>query len=303
MADDRAVLRIGEVSRRTGIAVPTLRAWERRYGLLEPARTDGGHRLYRDADVDRVGSMAALLDEGWSAAAAAREVVRGPGDLARSHSPRIDADVAAGAARLVVQLEEAIGAFDAPAADSAIDDTFARFETPRAIDEVLMPVLRRIGEGWQDDPRVIAREHFATNVLRPRLLRMLRTSAGSAIRRLVAAAPDGEDHDLGVLAGSVVAADAGWRVLYLGACTPNAAIERCVAELDADAVLVGASFREYAQAFLDQRPSFGRAGCVLGGAGFVSEDVSRLHAAVLHDAPIRALPRSLDRAMAASHRG
>jgi MerR family transcriptional regulator, light-induced transcriptional regulator len=80
MTDDRAVLRIGEVSRRTGVAVPTLRAWERRYGLLEPARTEGGHRLYSQADVERVRAMSRLLDDGWSAAAAAREVLRTPGD-------------------------------------------------------------------------------------------------------------------------------------------------------------------------------------------------------------------------------
>jgi MerR family transcriptional regulator, light-induced transcriptional regulator len=81
MGQSGGVLRIGEVSRRTGVAVPTLRAWERRYQLLDPDRTEGGHRLYGERDIDRVRAMMRLLDEGWSAAAAARQVAREPASV------------------------------------------------------------------------------------------------------------------------------------------------------------------------------------------------------------------------------
>ena len=69
---DSGHLRIGELARRVGVSTELLRAWERRYGLLEPARSDGGYRLYSDSDVARVEAMQAQLAEGLSAAEAAR---------------------------------------------------------------------------------------------------------------------------------------------------------------------------------------------------------------------------------------
>jgi MerR family transcriptional regulator, light-induced transcriptional regulator len=294
--EERSVLRIGEVSRRTGVAVPTLRAWERRYGLLAPARTEGGHRLYSDTDVARVRSMQQLLDEGWSAAAAAREVLREPRPVTRLTS------VAGGggneaSADLIARLERAIDAFDAQTADGVVDDVFARFDVPRALEEVVLPVLRQVGEGWQDDPRVIAREHFATNTLRPRLQRLLRAPARSGARICLAAAPEGEDHDLGLLASAVVAADAGWRVHYLGARTPTAAMERAVEELRPEIVLVGAVFREQAEAFLADRPAFRRAAVVLGGTGFIPSDSSRLQRTVVHQGGVAEVVATFERAL------
>ena len=296
MTDERSVLRIGEVSRRTGVAVPTLRAWERRYGLLAPARTEGGHRLYSEADIERVHSMQRLLDEGWSAAAAAREVLREPSPV--RHLTSIDGGNSP-STDLVDRLERAIDSFDAAAADGVLDDALARFEVPRALDEVILPLLRRVGEGWQDDPRVIAREHFASNTLRPRLQRLLRTTSRPGARTLVAAAPEGEEHDLGLLCSAVVAADAGWRVHYLGARMPTAAIERAVDELAPQVVLIGAVFRGQAESFLADRPAFGRSAVVLGGSGFIPSDVSRVPRSVVHQGSIREVSATMERAASA----
>lgn len=293
MDEAAAGLRIGEVSRRTGVAVPTLRAWERRYDLLSPERTEGGHRLYSGSDVARVQDMQRLLDDGWSASAAAREVLRSPAPVTRLRPVNGGGDAAAD---LVRRLEAAIDAFDAPGADGVLDDVFARLDIPRALDEVVLPVVRQVGDGWEDDPRVIAREHFATNVLRPRLQRLLRVTHRSGARECVAAAPEQEEHDLGLLAAAAAAADAGWRVRYLGARTPTAAIEHAVAELGASVVLVGAVFREQGEAFLADRPVFPRAAVVLGGHGFVPSDVSRLQRAVFHEGSIADLALTLDRA-------
>jgi MerR family transcriptional regulator, light-induced transcriptional regulator len=296
MADERSVLRIGEVARRTGVTVPTLRAWERRYGLLDPARTNGGHRLYSDDDVERVRAMQRLLNDGWSASAAAREVLSEPTPVTRLRSVTSSGNAATD---LVNRLEQAIDAFDAQTADAVIDDVFARLEIPRALDEVVLPVLRRVGEGWQTDPRVIAREHFATNTLRPRLQRLLRGPVRSNSRSCLAAAPEGEDHDLGLLASSVVGVDAGWRVHYLGARMPTEAIERSVESLRPDVVLIGAMHRKHAEAFLDDQPRFGGAAIVLGGTGFIPSDTARLRHAVVHQGPISEFSSTLERALAA----
>lgn len=297
MADDPAVLRIGEVARRTGVTVPTLRAWERRYGLLDPERTEGGHRLYRERDVERVQAMHHLLDDGWSAAAAARQVLREPAPVTLLRPlPGAGGDAAQD---LIAQLRDAIERFDAPAADGAVDDVLARFDVIRALDEVLLPVLRAVGDGWQEDPRVIAREHFATNTLRPRLQRLLRTAPRAGARSVLAAAPELEEHDLGLLAAAVTAASSGWLVHYLGPRTPTAALERSVADLRPNLVLVGALFPEHAQAFLDPPPDLGGSPVVLGGAGFEAVGTAGLRRAVVHEGPMRDLAATLDLALEA----
>lgn len=289
MHSQEPILRIGEVSRRTGTAVSTLRAWERRYELLMPHRTEGGHRLYSDADVERVRAMQALLDEGWSAAAAAREVQREAAPVTRL-SPLPGGDPSAD---LVDRLERAFDTFDAGAADTTLDDAFARFEVPAVLDHVLVPAVVWAGNGWQDDPRAIAREHFATNVLRPRLLRLLRASASISGRSCLAATPEGEQHDLGLLMASAVATSAGWRVHFLGAQTPAAALERAAAELRPAVVLVAAVDRAVGERFCADPPALADAGLVLGGAGFVPEDAERLPRAVVHQGSYADIPATL----------
>jgi DNA-binding transcriptional MerR regulator len=86
---DLATMAIGEVARRTGVTVPTLRAWERRYGLLLPVRTAGGHRRYGDGDVQRVLAVLDLIGQGWAVGAAARQVA-GRGSPASPARPPVD---------------------------------------------------------------------------------------------------------------------------------------------------------------------------------------------------------------------
>ncbi len=290
-----AVLRIGEVALRTNVTVATLRAWERRYGLLEPERTSGGHRLYSERDVERVRAMAQLLADGWSASAAARHVLSNTSTTRISITPD---DVAQPATTtLIAQLQQAFMTFDARAVDNTLDDVFARFDVVRALDDVILPAVRVVGDGWESDPQVIAREHFATQVVRPRLQRLLRATSHGGGRVCLAAAPEHEEHDIGLLAGAVTAAEAGWNVHYLGARTPVSALERSVATLQPHVVLIGAVFREHAEAFLDEYSPADTTALVLGGDGFDPADALRFERTSVHDGPMRDLPATLQQAV------
>lgn len=296
------VLRIGEVSRRTGVAVSTLRAWERRYGLLDPERTEGGHRLYGTADIERVRRMQALLDQGWSASAAADEIIGNKDDPAAPTASISQLRPVEGsgdpAEDLVTRLTDAFNRFDAQAADAVIDDCFARLDVGAALDEVLLPTIRDVADGWEEDPGIIAREHFATHTLRPRLIRLLR--AGNTVdgRVLVAASPEYEEHDLGVLSSSVVASSVGYRVHFLGSRTPVPAIERTIASVGADIAMIGAVSRATATDFLRRVKPDDDVVWILGGPGFNPEDVESLPQAVFHHGPYRDVRRTLDRAVA-----
>ena len=270
-------LRIGAVSRRTGVAVTTLRAWESRYGVLRPSRTEGGHRLYSEEDVDRVLAVLRLTAQGWSVGAAAASVTaeRAPSRLGLV--PDLD-DASSGpvpdttSERARAELARAVRAYDASAAEGVLDESVARLGVAFALEQVVMPVMRDLGEGWQEDPSLIAAEHFATSSLRPRLMRIVTAARSSTAPRCVAAAPAGEDHELGVLAAAAVAADLGFQVTYLGARTPCAALERSVATLRPDVVLIGAVTARAGREFVAALPELGDARLVVGGPGFVGLD-------------------------------
>jgi DNA-binding transcriptional MerR regulator len=206
-------LRIGELSRRTGVSPELLRAWERRYGLFEPARSPGRFRLYSDADLARVETMKSNLERGLSAAEAARAALAAPQELSVPERPPA-MDEAARALR--VALDE----FDEPGAQSAMDRLISGLSTEAFLRDVVLPLLRELGERWDRGDLTIAQEHFASGVLRGRLLALGRGWGRGSGPHAVLAAPPGERHDLGLLVFGLALRDHGWRVTLLGADTP-----------------------------------------------------------------------------------
>jgi MerR family transcriptional regulator, light-induced transcriptional regulator len=205
-------LRIGEVSRRTGLSPEVLRVWERRYGVLQPARSSGGFRLYSDADVARVARMQRLLDDGLSPAEAALVVAEQPEPPAAATGH----DASASAAELVA----ALAAFDEPAAQATVDRLFDELTTEAVLRDVVIPVLHEVGERWERGELSVAQEHFASNVIRGRLLGLARGWARGIGPQALLACPPGERHDLGLIAFGIALNRLGWRIAFLGADTP-----------------------------------------------------------------------------------
>lgn len=207
---DVGLLRIGELSRRSGVSPELLRAWERRYGLLHPTRSAGGLRLYSADDLERVRTMQAHLADGLGAAEAAALASRTVMDR--------DPPVAADAARR--ELKGALETFDEPRAQAVLDRLLAATSVDSVLSEVVIPHLHELGERWERGDVSVAQEHFAASVLRGRLLGLGRDwGRGLGPRILLACAP-GEQHDLGLIAFGVALRARGWRVGYLGADTP-----------------------------------------------------------------------------------
>ncbi len=227
-ADGEKLVRIGELSRRVGVPVESLRAWERRYGLLAPSRTPGGFRLYGEDDVARVLAMRAHLNAGVSAAEAARLALAE--DVAVAAAP---APVAA-ASELVAALDR----FDETGAQRAFDRLLAALTLDVVLRDVLVPYLHDLGERWEYGQATVAQEHFASNLLRGRLMALARVwDRGGGPRALLACA-EGELHDLPLLAFGLVLREHGWRISYLGADTPVASVVEAARTLAPDAVVV-----------------------------------------------------------------
>jgi len=224
-------LRIGELSRRVGVSPELLRAWERRYGLLHPARTDGGLRLYSADDERRVRAMQANLEGGLSAAEAARLATAG------ASAPR-DAEQDDAIQRGVEGLRGALDAIDADAAHAVLDGLLASFTLETVLSGVVLPYLRELGERWQHGEASVAQEHFASNVLRARLLALARGwERGEGRIALLACAP-GEQHDLPLIAFGLALRARGWRIVFLGADTPVASVAETAERLRPAVVVV-----------------------------------------------------------------
>jgi len=202
--------RIKEFAALVGVQEETLRAWERRYGLLAPERSGGGYRLYSPADERRIRAMQAHMTRGLAAAqAAALAVAESARDIVAPAEP----------AELLAALIEATDAFDATRFDALLDAAFAR-DAVAGIRDVVLPILVEIGLRWERSELSVGQEHFASHLVERRLLAMAKGwGSGPGPLALLACAP-GERHTLGLVCFGLVLADRGWRIAYLGADTP-----------------------------------------------------------------------------------
>ena len=258
-------LRIGEFARRTGVSPELLRAWERRYGLLQPIRTEGGFRLYTAEDEERVARMRRGLDNGLSAAEAAR--------FALVQSPPVEGLLDDARYRLLV----AVRTYDEAAVQAVMDEALAGFALETVLSELILPALREIGAEWERGELEVGQEHFASNIVRERLLGLARLwGRGSGPLAILACPPD-ERHDIGLIAFGLLLRSHGWRILFLGADTPLETLERTVVAHPARVVVVASVDSARIEAERDALRRLARgAPLVLSGAGASEELCARL---------------------------
>ncbi len=243
----RPMLRIGELSRRAGVSDHLLRAWESRYGLLQPVRSAGGYRLYSEADALRVHRMQAFLGQGLSAAEAARAVLsqdgRAEADPSRAEAGpgRAGPDRVPADGELPGMLERALDAFDEPAAQAVLDRLLSDLSLAAVLRDVVLPYLARLGERWEQGAVSIAQEHFATNLIRGRLAGLARGWGNGYGPRALLACPSGDFHDLALMVFGIVLNRSGWRIGYLGANTPLGEVTRSADAQAPDLVVVAAT--------------------------------------------------------------
>lgn len=259
-----SLLRIGELSRRVEVTPDTLRAWERRYGLLKPQRTDGGFRLYSEADEARVLAMKGLVARGIAPAqAAARALADDAAANGRASSDPI------------ADLRRALEGFDESAAHDAIDRVMGTLSVDSVLLHVVLPYLRDVGDRWVRGEISVAQEHFACGVLRSRLLARGRGwDAGTGPRALLACAPD-EVHDLPLICLGLALRERGWRITLLGADTPIETLIGAAQSISPDICVVASVFPENLTSRVTELRRLSRAvALVLAGPG-ASGDLAR----------------------------
>ena len=235
MAQD-AHLRIGEVSRRSGVSVELLRAWERRYGLLRPQRSAGGLRLYSSGDLDRVRAMQRHMEQGLAAREAAALV---GSETAAAPPPRTGTPPFEPASARA-ELGDALEAFDEFGAQAVFDTLLSVATLDTLLSDVVMPYLHDLGVRWERGELSIAQEHFASHVLRGRLLGLARGWGRGDGPRALLACPEGERHDLGLIAFGLALRARGWRIDFVGPDTPVDSLEEAARRVEPSVVVLSA---------------------------------------------------------------
>ena len=239
------------VVRRTGLSADVIRAWEKRYDVVAPVRSDSGRRLYSDADVARlellaratlgghtIGQAAAL-----SAPALAALVRADAATAAHLAAPRTADTPNAQADAATERVAECLDAATrlAPAdLDAALRRALLALGATPFIDAVVVPFWSEIGERVRAGTLRPAHQHLVLAILR-RALDRLTSAAGAGLTRLglVVATPLGQHHELGALVATAVAAAEGLRPLYLGVGLSADSIGEIATQLGAPAVLLG----------------------------------------------------------------
>jgi len=205
---------IGTVSKLTGVGAITLRAWERRYGLIQPVRKESGHRLYTRSNIDEINRITALTQEGMRISQISPGMLES-GDSTESGS---NSDIWND---YLNSMMAAIISFDEQRLEEVYNGALSLYPIGMVTRKLLTPLLVELGLRWISDEGSIAEEHFFAFYLRNKLgARYHHRPGGSQGPQILLAGLPGEMHEIGLLLFALAAHEAGYRVIPLGANMP-----------------------------------------------------------------------------------
>lgn len=224
------------VTRLTGLSADTVRVWERRHRAIVPARTEGNARRYSEAEVHRLKLLRDAVARGHSIGAVARlgepELVL----LGLPDAASLAADPVAVARR---DYFAAVERLDAASGAAVLANAAARLSARSLALDLVVPTMREVGDRWHDGTLTVAQEHFATQQVRSLVLALARVAEiGGGAPRVVFAAPETHQHDLGLVVGALLAAARGIRPVFLGADLPLSELGGAARRARAEVVVV-----------------------------------------------------------------
>ncbi len=211
---------------RSGLTPTLLRAWERRYHVVEPGRSEGGQRLYSDADVERLLLLRRASEAGraiGSVAGLSHDELESLVEEDRTAQQELErrSALARGIPPGLREAMSAVEELDPLRLEQILRREVVSLGGDRFLDELVTPVLVSIGEGWRAGRLRPSHEHVAVAVIKQVLGWMLeRTHATSTARTLVVGTLPGERHELGALLAATAAGLEGWKVIFMGEDLP-----------------------------------------------------------------------------------
>ncbi|WP_131279810.1 MerR family transcriptional regulator [Hylemonella gracilis] len=241
---------IRTVSTLTGVNPITLRAWERRHGLIRPTRTATGHRVYTRADIDAVRRILSLVDSGV-AIGHVREAL-----AAQARSPSPPAADEGPWVRARAQMVDAISRFDETRLETLYNELLAVHAIEQVTAKLLLPLLVDLGQRWDNHPGGIAEEHFFGMYMRIKLgARLHHRSRAVVGPKLVAACLPGEHHEIGLLLFALAAHEQGYRMVLLGANMPLDQLTYAAQRTQAAGIVLSGSIEAPASLYAEALPT------------------------------------------------
>lgn len=256
--EEAATFNLGAVVQETGINPDTLRAWERRYGLPQPDRSEGGHRLYSQQDIRTVKWLLERQDEGIRIGRAVelwQEMKRAgkdpfqerplQGEEGMAYDDLAPDENGEGSQNVLDRMRrawlQAALSYSEEKANHILDDALARFPVERATYEILLKGMREVGEGWYRGDITVQAEHF-TSGLAVRRVQTLIVGSPPPWRseQIIVACSPQERHDFAPLLITLYLRREGFPVIYLGADVPYQDLEEVVQDLSADLIILSA---------------------------------------------------------------
>ena len=274
-----AVYNTRAVVQRTGVPADTFRAWERRYGIPNPIRTEGNHRLYSERDIALIRWLRERTDEGMTISQAIQLHRQEQGQIAPRPAPGHPANGASGQggrregedtptsplARFVPEIADALVAFDAMTAEPIVEEALAIGGVESVCLQVLQPVLTEIGERWARGEVGISAEHYSSHYVMRKIGTLFNLSRPEAGRGpIVAACVEGEMHEVGLLLICLFLSRRGYSIVYLGANMPLDDLVQTIRNVDPPMVLLSASTLAGARNLAEAARVLGRAQTTTG---------------------------------------
>lgn len=233
------------VSQMTGLSVHVIRAWEKRYNVVEPDRTDTNRRLYSEEDIEKLKLLNDALHLGHNIGGIANLSLQDLRSLLSKDNRKANemqnglftVEPNNNIEEIFLESLEAIKNYNAKKLESILLNASARLTQPVLIEQLVIPLVYKVGEMWHEGEIRVANEHLASSVIRGFLFNLLESySVHDNAPIVVSATPRGQEHELGALIVGVVAASSGWKVIYLGSNLPVEEIGAVVSHLNARVV-------------------------------------------------------------------
>lgn len=228
---------IRTVASLTGVNPVTLRAWERRYGLIKPVRTPKGHRLYTMADVDLINQVVALLDGGMSIGQVGQALALGEVKINKPPQDVFDPWI-----NYRHRLLQAIEQFDERTLDDVYNEALSLYPIDIVTGRLIVPLLQELGWRWEKSLGSVAEEHFFSVFLRNKLgARFHHRSKDVTGPTLLGSCLPGEQHEVAILLFALAAIDRNYRIVLLGANTPLEELPPVVAKTNCRGLVLSGS--------------------------------------------------------------
>ncbi|NNJ51750.1 MAG: MerR family transcriptional regulator [Ignavibacteriaceae bacterium] len=217
----------------TGLSEFVIRAWEKRYKAVVPARTETNRRLYSEEDIEKLRLLNEAVKIGHNIGGIAGLTITDLESIIEQNSTTkelLSEEVPSDINSLLDVCIEAVKAYDAKELETILLKASSKLSQPQLIENLIVPLVYKLGELWHEGLIRVANEHLATAVIRSFLASLIdQNEPDENAPILISAAPRGQDHELGAMIVGVTAAPLGWKVIYLG---PNLPVEEIAAVAD-----------------------------------------------------------------------